>query len=210
METQKGRLQLRDNDILVIARIADEGALGPADGGFRTWQVAREFIMADTRQGIAELQQRQPARHALVLVEIRLVVRAAPVDIVEVEARGAEIGQRVGIILFDQRTGGIECEIMVDELAEISVAGRHAHILLRIRLVLAHRVRLLRRSHFCAKLAQRIAGMDGRRQGPEYPAETAFEHRRAAGERGTADAAVGWHFFFRGDFSGFHGRVSFN
>ena len=72
---------------------------------------------------VAELEQ--PA----VGVQVRLVVRASSIDAVEVESRRPEVDQRVGIVLALEARGRVECQVVVDELAEIGVRRRDPALL---------------------------------------------------------------------------------
>ncbi len=63
---------------------------------------------------------------ALGVVLERLVERSTAVDAVEIEPRRPEVDQPVGIVAALQLAGGVECDVMVDELAEVDVAGGHA------------------------------------------------------------------------------------
>src|SRR5205085_1065341 len=53
-------------------------------------------------------------------------------DVVEVEARRAEVHQPVGIVLLLQAARRVEREVVVDELAEVGVAGVDAAVLLGV------------------------------------------------------------------------------
>jgi hypothetical protein len=55
-----------------------------------------------------------------------LVVGASTVEAVEVEARGAKVDCGRGVDFCLQGAGGIEGKVVVDELAEVGVAGSDA------------------------------------------------------------------------------------
>jgi len=81
VEAQHRRLQLRDDAVLVVARVADErAAVRPAGN------VVRLGVVRVAGQTLAEL-------HAVAVVEVRLVGLAAPVQAVEVKARRAEVDE---------------------------------------------------------------------------------------------------------------------
>ena len=76
----------------------------------------------------------------------RMVVRSAPVQVVEVEAGGAEVRQGFELPVgqaFPQPRGGVEGQVMVDELAQIGVGGRYLAVLFGIGLGLRGRGGLL-------------------------------------------------------------------
>lgn len=60
---------------------------------------------------------------SVIVVHIRLVGRAAAVNVVQIELRRAEVLQRVGVVLFLQATGRIERQVVSDELPEIRKGG---------------------------------------------------------------------------------------
>jgi len=56
-------------------------------------------------------------------MHVRLVIGATAVDIVEVEPRGAKVRQTVGVVQLLEAAGPVERQVVVDELAEVRVAG---------------------------------------------------------------------------------------
>ncbi len=151
MESQKETLQLRNNRVFIIAGVADyRPGLGLAGGIGSLGPAARE-ILGDQRgaQG-ATTQVTAEKERPTVGVQIGLVVGAPAVDVVEVEARRSEIHQCVRIVLALQAAGGVERQVMVDELSEIRIRGRDP-ALLGVGAVLR---RLRRRTHRGAELPE--------------------------------------------------------
>nr|WP_307042930.1 hypothetical protein [Agromyces ramosus] len=160
------QLQLRDDDVLVVAGIADHGdALGVA------LQVGLEARRIRARAGREE--PREPVvEHPRVVVEIGLVVGPAPVEAVEVESWRAEVLQPVGIVVPGEARLRIEGDVVVDELAEVRVADRHAA--LGRRVVAEHLVdgELVDRERLLG--VARSRRLPDREAAPEEPAETAL------------------------------------
>ena len=63
------------------------------------------------------------------VVHVWLVVRAAPVHVIEIEGGRAEIDQGIGIILLLQAASRIECEVVIDELSQIRVKSGNSALL---------------------------------------------------------------------------------
>ena len=115
VEPQKDGLQLRHNHILIIPLVADHRALVLRHAR----DIERDWRQSDVlAQRIAEDESL-----AVGLVHVRLIVRAAAVHAVEIERWRAEVDQPVRIVTLLQAAGGIEGDVMIDELAEIRVAG---------------------------------------------------------------------------------------
>jgi hypothetical protein len=57
-----------------------------------------------------------------------VVHRSPTVDAVQVEPGAAEVGQRVRVVLPFQAGGGVEGDVVVDELAQVGVAGRDRRV----------------------------------------------------------------------------------
>jgi hypothetical protein len=78
VETQYKRLKLRDDTVLIVARVADQctGWIGTV-----TRKVERAII-----ERIAKQEFR-----AAVVVHVGLVAGTAPIDIIEIQRRGAEV-----------------------------------------------------------------------------------------------------------------------
>ena len=120
-------MQLRHDTVLVVPRIADERpAIRPAG------DLAGLGVEGVPRHRLAQ-QHVDPVR----VVQVRLVVRPAPVQVVQVEAGGAEVRQGVELRRVQglpQPGCGVEGEVMVDELAQVGVGGRYLAVLLGIAL----------------------------------------------------------------------------
>ena len=152
-------------------------------------QVVRVRVGGGTGQRFA--QQKSPA----IGVEVGLIVRPATIDVVHVEARGAEILQGIGIVLLLEAAGGIEGQIVVNELAEVGVNGGDAAFLV-VRAVFRV-MPIYRGEHLLGELAESGLGVpvsravvSGRQRAENAP-ERAFKEGRAAGQVGTTSASVG-------------------
>ena len=176
VEPQHQPLKLGNDHVLVVARIADDRAgLGCRVGSLG--RAARHVVRGHrgAQRAASELvaEQELPA----VGVQVRLVVGAAAVDAVEIEPRCAEVDQRIGIVLALEAAGGVERQIVVDELPEVGVQ-RGNPALLAIGSVLGH---VLVGDHRRAELRQRrlglrvigseIRGWQGAEHAPEPPVE---------------------------------------
>ena len=109
VELQHGQLQLRDERVLVVARVAEQR---------RLLLVARQVVLVV----VPADQHLLVARVAV--VEERVVDRAADVDAVQVEPRAAEVRQRVRVVGPVQAGDRVEGQVVVDELPEVRVAAR--------------------------------------------------------------------------------------
>src|SRR5690606_32930602 len=97
VEAEEREVELRDDDILVVTRIADQRA------------TPRRVGVRDARQIELPIVDRLHAKaDAVRFVEKGLVNRTAAVEGVEIEARRAEIVQRIGIVAPLQTRGRIE------------------------------------------------------------------------------------------------------
>ena len=175
VELQEGRLELRDDRVLVVARIADERALRLASLG----RVARDVALVRHAAGVACERAAEEHVQAVVAVEIRLVVGAAAVDGVEVEARRAEVDQRVGGVRLLQTAGRVEGDVVVEELPEVGVAGGDPGVFLGVGLVVG-RFPLVFRDHLLREVGQHFLGVVGWRKRPEHPSEASLELLRTA------------------------------
>ena len=122
VEAQHHRLELRHDQVLVVARIADEGTALRIAGqiGSRDCRVLRNRLAREEEQpGLP-----RAAGRTLLIVEIRLVRGSTAVHGIEIESRRTEVGERVRIVLSIEHRHGIERQVVIDELPEVCVAGR--------------------------------------------------------------------------------------
>ena len=134
VELEEGELQLRDDQVLVVAGIADDRAV---------LAVARHVELAGRP---ALLDQKGYAAAGLV-VEMRAAAGPGAVDVVEREARGAEVRDLLRVDLPLEAGGRVEGHVVVEELPEEGEPGRQVRI-----------VRVLRRQ-------RRVGDQVGRRLG---------------------------------------------
>ena len=152
VELQHRQLPLADEGVLVVARITDQrGVLA----------VAGQIILV-----VVAPDEELLTAGALVVQE-RVVDRATTVETVQVEAGGAEVRQRVWVVLPVQAGRGIERQVMVDELPEVRVSGRNGRIV-QFRGRSGHVLRHHRRD-----LGNSLIGRDERWK-PEHPSESAL------------------------------------
>jgi hypothetical protein len=88
-------------------------------------------------------------------VQVGLVGRAAAVQAVEVQARGAEVLQRIRVVQALQRRGRVEGDVVVDELAQVGVARGDGRVLVGR---LGHLDRLVRRRRGLAAVLAHVVG----------------------------------------------------
>ena len=120
------QVQLRDDEVLVVARVAEQrAALLVARQVHR-----RQRVVAG---GAAHEQVDPRTARAIPVVEEGLVGGAGPVERVEVQARRAEVDERVGVVVALQLRSGIERDVVVDELPEVRVARRDRLVVLAAR-----------------------------------------------------------------------------
>lgn len=104
MESEEREVKLRDDDVLVVAGVGDDGPL-PARPG----QVPGSVEVDE------ELDRCRPVELGRPVVQEAVSVGTAAVDAVQVEEPGAQV--RAGrLITFDRHR--VECQVVVDELAE--------------------------------------------------------------------------------------------
>jgi hypothetical protein len=173
-----------DDDVLVVARVTDDGArqpflihgLSPATGRL----VRRQRLAEGTAGQLLAKEEVQAVE-----VQIGLIVGPPAVDAVEVEPRGTEVNQRVRVVLALQAARGIESQVVVDELAEVRVGSRDA-ALLGVRSVLRE---FLIGDHRCperreGRLGHRVADAEvGRRQLAENAPERSAKQPGFGGQR---------------------------
>src|SRR4029077_13179072 len=104
-----------------------------------------------------------------------LIVWATAVDVIEVETRGTEVGERVGIVGFLQAAGGIESQVVVDELSQVGVPGADSRILFVIAFGFRRRRAFVGSGHGIAQRGQNGFIELGGGQGTEHSAKTAVE-----------------------------------
>ncbi len=178
VEAQEQALELRHDRVFVIAWIADHRP-------WRTCVVARQIARVGIAAAVNGIAQDEPVVR---VIHVRLVVRSATVDVVQIETGRAEVRERVRIVLLLEAAGGIERQVVVDELAEVRVERRHAALFI----VLAVFRRIERGGHrlaerqqvllvLCISRAERGGG-----QRPEHSPKSALEQRRATGGQQSA------------------------
>ena len=112
VEADDRQLQLADDAVLVIARIADHRAAIGA---------AQQIVVALTRLAgiVAPGQQLGPRERARLFVEIGLRFGPDAIDAVEIERRCADIGDFARIVDHAVEGGArVERDVVIDELAE--------------------------------------------------------------------------------------------
>src|ERR1700686_3246437 len=114
MKTVKQTLQLRNDGIFIVTRVANEcaGRVCSVPRQIRSVWVAPRNLVADQKC-------------IFPVVHIRLVVRTTSVYVVEIERWRSEIRQSVRIILHLQATRRIERNVMIDELAQVRIERRN-------------------------------------------------------------------------------------
>ena len=147
-------MQLRDDRVLVVARVPDQRP---------PRVVARQVAVAQ--------QQLRPGRLRVPVVEVGLHDRPGAVDGVEVEARGAEVDQRVRVRLAVEQRRRVERDVVVDELREVGEPRRDGQVLLQLR------PELHRRDEVVERLAARLARRAVREHAAEAPADRAAARR---------------------------------
>src|SRR5207247_6856301 len=197
VEPQQRGLELRDDHVLVVSRIPDHGPrprVGAAALRRAPWHVARIRIGGIPGESASELEV-----PAVGLVQVRLIVRSAAVDIVEIELRTAEVNQRIRVVLLHQRAGWIKRQVMIDELAEIRVAGGDALVLFVVDLRFRSRLLLSLRDHQRRQRVQRGFRKARRAEPSKHPTETSLEERRVRRKLRAPNATVAaayrqpWH-----------------
>ena len=121
-------VQLDDDEVLVVARLRDDGS---------SCAVARHV------QDAVDVRRDQELVRVRGVVELGLLHRPAPVDRVEVVARCPEVDARVRVHLLQRQRGVVEGDVVVDELADEREPGEEPRagvqvVVVRDRLVLDH------------------------------------------------------------------------
>src|SRR6266568_577030 len=158
--------ELGDDQVLVVPGVPEERA---------ALRVPREVVLA---------RLILPDEHsdAVVLVQERLVVRAPPVQGVEVEAGRAEVDERIGIVVPLQLRRRIEGQVVVDELPEVREARGDVRVVARADVLPFLRLRL---DHGPGERVERVVRREEGGQVREHPPESALER---GGAQDRADA----------------------
>jgi hypothetical protein len=191
VKAQEQPLELRDDDVLVVARVADDRALvGVRDrrgrGKIAPRQVLRPRIVRRAGQRTSEVEVEA------LRIEVRLIVGTAAIDVVEIEPRRPVIDQRAEIVLFLQAARRVEGQVVIDELAEVGISRGDA-ALLRVgaverRLVLGQHARRKRRQRVDS--GRLVLAEPGGRVRAEHPSERPAEQQRTARQVRTTNPAV--------------------
>ena len=154
-------MRLRDQQVLVVAMVADQGE------AFRAARQVVAEIAGDVAERHGDVLADQHLRPVLVAggriarVEMRAAVRTEPVDAVEIDARRAEVLDAERVLLLVAERGQVERDVVIDELAEIGEPGRYVRVVAgrlagiavdhrigeRLQLGVAHLERRQRREH---------------------------------------------------------------
>ena len=197
VKAQHRGLQLRDDHVLIVSGISNQGTRPPA--GARAFRHVAGHIAGIRIAGVPRESASELKMPAVGLVQIRLIVRSAAVDVVEVELRTAKVNQRIRVVLLHQRAGWIKCEVMIDELAEIGVAGGDALVLFVVDLRFRSRLLLSLRDHQRRQRVQRGFRKARRAEPSKHPTETSLEERRVRRKLRAPNATVAaayrqpWH-----------------
>ena len=127
VETHHNRMKLSDNDVFIIAVIANNGSLIRRAG-----QVMGSCVGAARQWG----SQDEP----VTCVSERFVFWPRAVDRVEIQSRRPKVVQRVRVVQLRERGPRVERDVVVDELAQVRVAGGNGHVLLVVAGIGALRV----------------------------------------------------------------------
>jgi hypothetical protein len=151
VKLEKGAMQLRDDEVLVIARIAEERRL---------------LVIARQVDAVRAEEQLRPIG---ALVEMRTGARSAAVDAVELQRRRSEVRDRLRIDLTLENGRRIEGDVVIDELPEKRESGRQPAGIVGIGVRVGSRIH---RSGLVAELPQpgRV-GLERRKR--KHPPENA-------------------------------------
>src|ERR1700682_1586930 len=149
-------LKLRNDDVLVISWVADDGAPRVVDV-FGLRRIRRLTPRQVSRIRIAGCAGERPTLNKSIVasVEVRRIVRTLAIDAVKIKTRRAKVDQTVRIVLLLQAACRIERQIVVDELAEIRISRGNA-ALFGVRCILR---RFGVGDHRFAKLQQVLLGL---------------------------------------------------
>jgi len=169
VEPGEQQVQLADDDVLVVARIADERDLLAVSGQV----VDAVGVGADEQLALV-----------IPVVLERFVAGPGPVERVEVEAGSPEAGEAVGVVKPVEAGDRVEGDVVIDELAEVGVAGGDGGVVERLggAAPAAGLVGLAHLGGEGVKLVERVG--ERRRQASEHAPEPALE------QGGPGDAAA--------------------
>ena len=171
MEGDHGRLDLRYQPVLVVALVAEDGEALlhlPACGRTNPQAQNVEFRHGNSRGGrpgnvVSRRQQERLATRqqgVVACVEVGLLVRPAAIDVVEVEGGRTEIFEGFDVDALGVQGRGIEGDVVVDELAEIGVAGWNGGVLVD-RFVFIDRLADVILDHRAGDLGQALVVEEG-------------------------------------------------
>src|SRR6266508_2945965 len=164
-EDAKG--ELRDDQVLIVPGVPEERS---------ALRVPREVVLA---------RLIRPNQHAdaVVLIQERLVVRAPPVDGVEVKSRRAEVDERVRVVVPLQLRRRVERQVVVDELPEVREARGDVRVVARGDVLAFLRLGF---DHRPGERVERVVRREECREVREHPPESALE---GGGSQDRAEAA---------------------
>ena len=208
MEADQGKVELGDDEVLVVAGITDEcHPLAVA----RLIEAVRAVDRHHAGSGVGLDEQRRGATVDGLVEQVRRCDRTASVETVEIESRDAEVAQRLGVLAAGEGRCRVERHVVIEELPEereargavrvvgvVDALGRIGDERDRVREVVGS----VHRAARSAELGEGIA--DERCVGGE---------RRKAGEQ-SAEAALVVEgrtrcYVFTGDCAVWHARLLF-
>ena len=119
VKAQEQSLKLRDDDVFVVPGIPYERA---PDLGVIPRQVPRVRVAAAS-------DRLSEQKCGSIIVEVRLIVGTAAIDVIQIERGRAKVGQCVRVVLFGQTAHRIKGDVVIQELAEVGVESRNAALL---------------------------------------------------------------------------------
>jgi hypothetical protein len=165
-------LKLRDDDVFVVAGITDDSTRRRTRTRLVSWQIPGAGVGCRTGQ-----VRTQHKEGGIVHVEIGLVIRSTPVNVVEIEFGRAVVEQGIGIVLLLQAARRIECQVMINELAKVGIGGRDSAFLVigavlgigRISLRCHRFAELVQAERDAVSSAPKSAGGKARKMRPKGP-----------------------------------------
>jgi hypothetical protein len=133
VEPQHRAVQLGDQDVLVVAGVADQRTAGEDGPAVALPRLVARQVRARPAAGLEAdlLAQPEAGQPGGLVVHVGLVGGAAAVHGVEVEARRPEVVQGVGVVLPLEARDRVERDVVVDELAQVGVPRRDRVVVLR-------------------------------------------------------------------------------